>query len=124
MGRNLEVIRDVALTIMTDTSKETLHAAVCIPRAISALVCLIGNPQKPRLIVPTDYFPVQNEDQMHLIESFIADLEEELGVAHEKLSIKQTWTESPSSGSRSATIDDFMEDVSTPSVFALSVLIS
>ena len=55
--------------------------------------------------------PPPNEIQQALIDSFVRDLEKELNVTHEKISIRDTWISSPPAESEFAAIEDLMEDV-------------
>lgn len=45
------------------------------------------------IIYPTDYLPTPNKEQMRLIESFVRDMENFLGVKRTEISLSQMWEE-------------------------------
>ena len=67
------------------------HSTTNISRGIS-----VGHTALPAAIYfPEDYFPVQNQDQMSMVESFVLDLEKFLNIRKTKISISALWNKKP-----------------------------
>lgn len=65
-----------------------------------------------KLVYPVDYLPVQNVDQMKLIESFIADMTTLLPATVLQFSIRDSWKQSHPPGTPDD-VDKYLDDVVT-----------
>ena len=65
--------------------------------------------QPAAIFYPTDYFPVQNHDQMSIIESFVSDLEKFLNVQRTEFSISALWNKNPPSEAGSQSVSTYRE---------------
>ncbi|KAJ5890023.1 hypothetical protein N7504_010833 [Penicillium tannophilum] len=63
------------------------------------------------IVYPTDFLPIENENQMGLIDTFFSDFEAAIGVKTEKISIADTWQASPPNGVGDVSIQDYLKDV-------------
>jgi hypothetical protein len=60
---------------------------------------------------------IGNEEQMKLLDSFVADLETSLGVKHQNISFDQAWENDPPAEAGTVGLQDYMRDVSRDSFF-------
>lgn len=65
------------------------------------------------IVYPTDFLPIENENQMGLIDTFFSDFEAAIGVKTEKISIADTWQASPPNGVGDVSIQNYLKDVSS-----------
>ncbi|KAK7993000.1 hypothetical protein PG988_001794 [Apiospora saccharicola] len=71
---------------------------------------LITSETQFEMIYPLDYFPVQNMQQMQLLESFMDDMTTHLAAQVKIVSIQELWEDSPPKGV-SERLSEFLQDV-------------
>jgi hypothetical protein len=64
------------------------------------------------IVVPTDWWPVENKAQQELVESFVADLEATHEVQKTEISIKDLWREKTPAKADSSDLTKYLENVS------------
>ncbi|KAI0105672.1 amidase signature domain-containing protein [Nemania sp. FL0031] len=63
------------------------------------------------IVYPTDFLPIDNSDQMALIDNFLSDLEATLNAKVQKVSIADTWAAGHPTGVENVSIQDYLKDV-------------
>lgn len=63
------------------------------------------------LVYLRDFLPVQNKEQMQLIDAFIADFESTYGVKTKKVSIAEKWKMSTPAEAQELSIEEYLKDV-------------
>lgn len=58
---------------------------------------------------------ISNQDQLNIIESFVADLAKSLNVKEERVSFNTIWDSHPPLEAEGQTLQEYMKDVSPPS---------
>ncbi|CAG8957725.1 hypothetical protein HYFRA_00000061 [Hymenoscyphus fraxineus] len=70
------------------------------------------------IIYPTDYMSlITNQDQLRIINEFTTDLENSLGIKHQKLSFKDTWNADPPKEAHGESFEEYMKDACRNSFF-------
>ena len=86
--------------------------------APSHISSLASRTAKPAVILyPTDYFPVQNLDQMKIIQSFALDLEKFLNVRVSEVSISAMWSEKPPEEAGDQSVQQFLKETAVHTLF-------
>ena len=70
----------------------------------------ISEPPSYEIVYPLDYFPVANQEQMVLIDSFLADAATHLPATIRKMSIRERWRSSHPEGTPDD-VDEYLRDV-------------
>ncbi|CAG8984269.1 hypothetical protein HYALB_00010694 [Hymenoscyphus albidus] len=72
----------------------------------------------PTIIYPTDYMSlITNQDQLRIINEFTTDLENSLGIKHQKLSFKDIWNADPPKEAHGESFEEYMKDACRNSFF-------
>ena len=75
-------------------------------------------PLPPAIIYPTDYMAlIHNKEQLRLIDGFVTDLEQSLGVKHEEVSFNEVWGRAPPLEAHGQSLQDYMRDACRDSFF-------
>ena len=90
------------------TPKSNVLAQYC-----GSLLCLIFI--KPTVIIyPLDYLPVANQKQQEMLETIIQDVAKHCEIPIKAVSFRNLWLKSPPEDAAGKTLDDFLQDVSSP----------
>jgi hypothetical protein len=67
-----------------------------------------------RIIVPTDFLPLDDVEQQAMVESFIRAVESFLGVKRIELSFRERWQRSPPEEAEGQCLDEYLKMVHHP----------
>lgn len=97
---------------------QTSNGSVGLETAFHHSARLIS-PQKPfAIIYASDYMKIiGNQQQLKLIDEFVTDLEDSLGVKHERVSFDEAWESNPPSEANGESLEEYMKDASRDSFF-------
>ena len=77
------------------------------------MICLIF--VKPTVIIyPLDYLPVANQKQQEMLETIMQDVAKHCEIPIKAISFEDLWLKSPPKEAAGKTLDDFLQDVSSP----------
>jgi hypothetical protein len=76
------------------------------------------------IVVPTDWWPVENKAQQELVESFVADIEATHHVEKTEVSIKDLWREKTPAKADSSDLTKYLENVSGMTSACVAMLIA
>ncbi|KAJ5735194.1 uncharacterized protein N7483_000319 [Penicillium malachiteum] len=91
------------LGILARTSQEILN----VYRAAGKIGSEYSKPTQ--IVYPTDFFPMKNDQQQHMIEEFLHALESYLEVEHRRISLAEEWTKGGPDDARTVPLDKYLE---------------